>query len=127
MYTDCKELEKGYPTKDGYLRLLDKPRKEGGKLKMVHRMEWEKVNGLIPDGYEINHKCKNRRCYNVDHLECISRSEHRSKDNSERYKQRRDQVAKFLEENPDLTQRYIGKLFGIAQATVSRIKKDYCL
>lgn len=70
--------------KDGYFR------KDIGNRTyvMYHRYVWELVNGPIPDGYEINHKCKNRACCNVDHLECISGEEHASLTGAERYAER---------------------------------------
>lgn len=119
----CIEPKKGYPTQDGYLRILDRPRKEGGKLKMVHRLEWEKVHGPIPEGHEINHLCKNRRCCNVEHLECLSVSEHRSKDNAERYKDRAKAVVEFSKSYPWATQYEIAEIFGITQGGVSLILK----
>jgi hypothetical protein len=85
IYTDCWEPSGGYPTDDGYKRVLTHPRSKGGKLKMWHRLVWEIVNGDIPEGHEINHLCKNRKCCNIDHLEMLTRSEHKSKDNAERY------------------------------------------
>jgi len=34
----------------------------------VHRYAWMKVNGPIPEGKVIDHKCLNRPCVNVEHL-----------------------------------------------------------
>ena len=53
---------------------------------MRHRLAWENVNGEIPNGLELDHLCKNRRCCNVLHLRIISRSEHATQTNRERYK-----------------------------------------
>jgi len=85
IYTDCWVPKGGYPTQDGYQRVLTQQRRLGGKLKMWHRLVWEIVNGEIPKGYEINHLCKTRKCCNIAHLECITRSSHRAKDNTQRY------------------------------------------
>ncbi len=82
---NCLDPGFGYENGDGYVRIWDKPSTKGGKLVMRHRWMWEQLMGYIPDGYEINHKCKNRRCCEVDHLECIKRKDHRVKDNGERY------------------------------------------
>lgn len=84
---DCIDAGFGYENNDGYVRILDKPRPSDGKLVMRHRWFWETYVGPIPDGYEINHLCKNRRCFNLDHLECIPGSEHAVKSNKERYKE----------------------------------------
>lgn len=64
---------------DGYFRKVI-----NGKHKMYHRYVYEQEHGSIPDGYEIDHKCKNRSCCNVDHLQRMLSSEHRAKDNMER-------------------------------------------
>jgi len=82
---DCIDPGFGYENGDGYVRVLDKPRGQGGRLVMRHRWFWETFVGVIPDGCEINHLCKNRRCCNIEHLECLTKSQHRAKDNSERY------------------------------------------
>ena len=43
---------------------------------MFHRFVWENKHGPIPKGYSVNHKCKNRGCQNVDHMELLTLSEH---------------------------------------------------
>lgn len=88
---------------------------------MKHRLEWEKVHGPIPVEYEINHLCKNRKCCRVDHLECIHKSLHKSKDNRLRYRGRIEEVLKFKQENPKATQKEVAKKFGISQAGVHQI------
>lgn len=49
-----------------------------GKLVGVHRYAWERANGTIPDGMQIDHKCWNRACANVDHLRLATNQENRS-------------------------------------------------
>ena len=41
----------------------------------VHRVVWEYLVGPIPDGLEIDHLCRNRRCCNPDHMEVVTRAE----------------------------------------------------
>lgn len=43
----------------------------------VHRIVYEFSVGPIPDGLEIDHLCRNRRCVNPDHLEPVTHTENR--------------------------------------------------
>ncbi len=43
------------------------------KATRVHRYIWERENGPIPEGTEIDHQCRNRAYCNVDHLRCVTR------------------------------------------------------
>ncbi|MEV7413592.1 HNH endonuclease signature motif containing protein [Streptomyces althioticus] len=40
-----------------------------GRMVRVHRYAWEQANGPVPDGLELDHKCRRRNCVNLDHLE----------------------------------------------------------
>lgn len=40
----------------------------------AHRWAWEYLVGPIPDGYTIDHLCKNHPCVNPDHLEPVPHS-----------------------------------------------------
>lgn len=42
----------------------------------IHRLEWEKHNGPIPNGFIIHHKDGNKLNWNIDNLEMLSRAEH---------------------------------------------------
>ena len=123
-YTRCWIPKGGYPTNDGYLRVLNYPRRLGGKLKMWHRLVWEVVYGEIPDGYEVNHLCKVRQCCNPTHLEILTRSEHRTKDNTGRYQERRVRVFAMHMAYPYLTQREIADEFNMSQSSVSVILRE---
>lgn len=56
-------------TKAGYGRLWDPITK---RLVYAHRRAYEVVHGPAPDGTEIDHLCRNRACYNPDHLEAVT-------------------------------------------------------
>lgn len=125
IFTDCIVPEEGYRNDDGYIRVLNRPRKEGGKLVMLHRLEWEKNKGPIPDSKEINHLCLNRECCNLNHLECIDKSFHKSLGNSYRFKKRADSIFNYYLHNPDISQKELASLYGITQPGVNRILKRY--
>lgn len=48
----------------------------GGENIHIHRLEWEKHYGLIPDGYIVHHKDGNKRNWQIDNLELLSRGVH---------------------------------------------------
>jgi hypothetical protein len=37
----------------------------------VHRVMYEEHHGPVPDGFHVDHKCRNRACCNPDHLEAV--------------------------------------------------------
>ena len=49
-----------------------------GKRGLAHRYAWERVNGRIPDGMEVDHVCHNTLCVDVEHLRLATRQENNS-------------------------------------------------
>jgi hypothetical protein len=70
---------------DGYLRVNLK-----GKVVLLYKHQWEQENGPVPEGMELHHRCRNRACFNTNHLELIDGSEHIAMTNRERLKERLD-------------------------------------
>ena len=46
-----------------------------GKTLLTHRVAYEILVGPIPEGLDLDHLCRVRRCCNPAHLEPVSRSE----------------------------------------------------
>jgi hypothetical protein len=124
-YTDCIVADGGYPTADGYIRVLTKLRKDGGKLKMLHRIEWEKLRGPIPEGYTVDHKCKNRQCQNINHLQLLPHSAHVAKDNGQRYLERTVESLHWIAKNPNLSPKEVSAKLGVKRAYVESLSRDY--
>ena len=63
---DCL-LWQGCIDRDGYgAKSMD------GRRVMVHRWAYEQVHGPIEPHLQIDHLCRNRACYQVDHLEAVT-------------------------------------------------------
>lgn len=58
-------------TKNGYAVIGTGRR--GGRA-YAHRASYEFHKGAIPAGLDIDHLCRNRACFNPEHLEAVTRS-----------------------------------------------------
>ena len=80
---------------DGYYRVQFGSSRKGSTAVMYHRHVWLSAGRVIPDGYEIDHMCRNRACQNIDHLQCLTRTDHLVKTNKERYSVRYETARTF--------------------------------
>ena len=46
-----------------------------GQRYKAHRLAWLLFRGPIPDGFHMDHLCRNTRCVNPDHLEPVTQRE----------------------------------------------------
>lgn len=46
-----------------------------GKTEYLHRLAYIAAHGSVPEGLELDHLCRNRACYNVEHLEAVTHAE----------------------------------------------------
>ncbi len=104
---------------DGYFR-----KRSDGKLIMYHRLVWQWVHGLIPDGYEIDHVCKNRACCNISHLQMLSNAEHTVKDNAGRYEDKRQEARNLIASYPNKPMTWIADQIGISFGSVCKWRRD---
>lgn len=64
-------LWQGLLSSNGYGRCRVAP---GRPLVAAHRVAYEHYKGPIPDGLQVDHLCRVRRCCNPEHLEAVSAS-----------------------------------------------------
>lgn len=57
-----------------------------GFYEMAHRLIYMILVGPIPDGMHLDHRCRVRRCCNVDHLEPVTPRENTRRGNAVLYR-----------------------------------------
>jgi len=92
---------------DGYFR-----KRINGILQMFHRVIFEMHFGPIPEGYEVDHMCRNRACCNPKHLRTLTREEHLIHTNKTRYAPRLQKAHDYWLTNK-CTGTELGKVFGV--------------
>lgn len=122
-------LFKGTTNQDGYGQLIWQR-----KISGAHRLMWLEVNGPIPQGLCVLHKCDTPACCRPDHL-FLGTQASNVKD-MDRKKRRRNRVAKgernnaakltssdvkFVRES-DLTGRELARRLGVSPAMISLIR-----
>lgn len=111
---------------DGYFRYrIPNPNGKGrGELIMYHRYVWEQAYGKIPDGYEIDHICKNRACCNLKHLQMLEGSEHARKDNHLRYLERKEKAKEYWMQT-QCTGTHLASMFAVAVTATCRWIREW--
>jgi len=66
MPAESCEIWVGNMNANGYGRIS-----VGGKHVLAHRYAWERANGPVPDGMELDHLCRNHACVRLSHLEPV--------------------------------------------------------
>lgn len=66
--TGCWNWQKAKAHGYGYTYDADGPR----RTIEAHRVYYERVNGPIPEGMQIDHLCSNRGCVNPKHMEVVT-------------------------------------------------------
>lgn len=124
---DCV-LHKGSLTHNGYGQVS-----YNGKNCRAHRVAWEQEHGKIPKGKIVRHKCDNRSCINVDHLELGTPFEN-TKDMIERgrmacgeslpqSKLKKGDIPFIRMAKRLITQARLGEMFGVRRETIGEVQR----
>ena len=94
----------------------------------AHRYVWQEANGDVPEGLVVRHKCDNKKCWNIHHLELGTQAQNvqdgydrgihkpnRKLDDT----QFKDILARCHSENNAA----LAREFGVSRGTVCNIKK----
>lgn len=90
-----------------------------GHRRRAHRAYWERDNGPIPGGMEIDHLCRNRRCVNPAHMEVVTHA----------VNMRRSSLSKLTQSDVDEIRRIahtesrasIARRYGVSAPVISNI------
>ena len=110
-----------------------------GKYVSTHRLSWELANGPIPQGMIVLHKCDNMKCVRPDHLAIGTyqdnvddrelKGRHPHKTNPPRMAGSKNPSAKLTESQAEEIRKSkerqidLATRFGVAQTTISKIKR----
>ena len=84
---------------------------------LAHRVAYALVKGYIPDGLELDHLCRNRRCVNPDHLEAVTHTV-----NVRRGAQTKLSYSDVSEiRSMNASGRKMAKMYGVSHSTVDAI------
>lgn len=99
--------KKGYGriNRDGYL--------------YAHRYMYERVNGPVPEGFELDHLCRVRQCVNPGHVEPVTHAENMRRSVWQRLSP--DELETIISLDGKMPQVRIAERFGVSQAHISRI------
>lgn len=97
----CWEWQ-GDATSNGYGKWA---KASGASVRAIHRITWEHYkNEQIPQGYQLDHLCRNRKCCNPEHLEPVTPSENTMRqDHAERRKTHCPKGHEYNETNTRVT------------------------
>lgn len=91
----------------------------GGVAKLAHRHYYEQARGPIPDGTELDHLCRNRRCVNPEHLEPVTRATNTRRGAAT--KLTAEQVAQIKASSDSYSA--IAMRFGVSKGCIQAIKR----
>lgn len=83
----------GYRNRKGYGIASTGQRWPLAKSGRAHRIAWVLARGPIPEGLELDHVCENTSCVNVDHLQILTKSEHKRITDGRARERERSEVA----------------------------------
>lgn len=91
--------------------------------RLAHRWHWERVNGSISDGLQLDHLCVQTDCVRLDHLEPVTATE-----NVRRGRRTKLSLtlarAMYVRLQAGESNGVLAREFGVSSATVSRIHKN---
>lgn len=95
---------------------------QGYAQKAAHVAAWERQYGKVPDGYQLDHLCRQRSCINPDHLEPVIPAVNIQRGDKARLTPEDVRsIRRLLDKG--LTQKAIAPMFGVCRGTIGAIAR----
>lgn len=104
----------GAITPDGYGKVSF-----NNRFQTVHLLLYRELVGPVPEGLELDHKCRNRSCANPAHLEPVTNVENHRR--SPQAKLSPHQIPEIREMAKTMSHRAISEHFGVCRSLISGI------
>jgi hypothetical protein len=109
------------PNKSGYPQLRFE-----GKNWRLHRLAWTRAHGPIPEGFEVDHICRNIACINPSHLQLLTKTFHLAKTEMEaemdgEYEDREAAIV-LMQLEPEISRAALADEFGVKNGTSAKWK-----
>lgn len=105
-----------YVESNGYGRVHGRNAAGRKRPLWAHRVEWETVHGPIPEGMQVDHLCRNRRCVNPAHMELVTSAE-----NTRRAATLTWEVVREIRASVE-SHRTVAHRYGVSRSHISRIR-----
>lgn len=94
------------------------------RTRVIYKWLWEILNGPTPTGLELDHKCRNRRCINPEHLRLVTHAENMRAGAMTKLKHAQViEIRRLLAEG--VTHRAIAPLFNVEKTAITNISRGH--
>lgn len=87
---------------------------------MAHRVYWERENGPVPSGLELDHLCRNPTCVRPDHLEAVTHAENIRRSARAKLTQEKADMIRVLRAEGE-SEKNLALRFGVTRSAINLV------